>query len=354
MITTITSPTGSGQWMLDPGTVFGALLSMPWVSLILAAIVAVGISASPRWRAPSESRGHLAPASSGAISARYAPEHRSLGIVAIAVIAVFLTENLITRYTLGLDGVVSWWRYAMPVFVAFVGVAILLALVTTRGSMPAERPTVSPRRTWLSFSSRVSLAGAAVALLALTTTTLLAGLASSNIDGGPYVFLEIDVPNEAIDPIRLWFYGWAYGLPVLVCTGALIAVTIAALQRNAARPYLRPETVLAEQRERRDIATGIARITTSGALLALAGAWRFIADAGSLSGLTIEGDASTDSYVAFWRYGEVASVGGWLAPVLEITAFTLLFFVTAQLCAPGSDPEPAVTTDDAAEWEKAQ
>lgn len=354
MITTIASPTERGQWLLDPGEVLGALLSMPWVSLILGAIIAVGISASPRWRTRGESRGHLAPASSGAVFARYSPEHRCLGLVAIAVIAVFLTENLLTRYALDLNDVVSWWRYATPVFTAFAGVAVLLILITTRGSAPAEQPAVSPRRTWLSFSSRISLAGAAVALLALTTTTLLAGLASSNIDGGPYVFLEIDVPNEAIDPIRLWFYGWAYGLPVLICTGALIAATIAALQRNAARPFLRPETILAEQRERRDIATGIARIATSGALLALAGAWRFIADAGSLSGLAIEGDGRNDSYVAFWRYGEVASAGGWLAPVLEITAFVLLFFVTAQLCPPGFDAEPTVATENSADWEKAQ
>lgn len=350
MLTTIASPIDTGQriepgpWLLDPWQLFGALLSMPWVSLIVAAIIAIAVTVSPRWRARSESRARLTPTSSGGVFARYAPEHRVLGLVAISVIVLFVAENLITRYALNLYDVVSWWRYATPVFTAGAGVAVLLSLIVTRGSRPAERPVVSPRRTWLGFSSRIGSAGAAVALLVLTATTVLAGLASSNIDGGPYVFLEIDVPNETIDPIRPWFYGWAYGVPVLICTAALVAVSVAALHANAARPFLRPETVLTEQRERRDIATGVTRLAISSALLALAGAWRFIAEAGSVGGLTIEGDGRSDSYDAVWRYGEIAAVGGWLAPGLEIAAFVLLLLVTAQLCPPGYDVE---RTDDA-------
>ncbi|MGH3689396.1 MAG: hypothetical protein ACRDT7_04495 [Microbacterium sp.] len=354
MLAITASPLEPGSWQLNPWQMFGGLLSMPWVSLILAAIIAVGITVSPRWRARTETRVRLAPPASGAVFARYAPEHRTLGVVAIAVIGFFVAENLITAYALNLYGVVSWWRYALPVFTACVGVAVLLILIATRGSTPPERPVASARRTWLSFTSRLGSAGTAIVLLALTTTTLLAGLASSNIDGGPYVFLEIDVPNQAIDPIRPWFYGWAYGVPVLICTAALIAVTVAALHTNAARSFLRPETVVAEQRERRDIATGIARIATAGALLSLAGAWRFIAEAGSISGLAIEGDGRSDSYEAFWRYGEVAAVGGWLAPVLEITAFVLLLLVTAQLCTPGDDAEPTVAAESPADREAAQ
>ncbi|WP_136041265.1 MULTISPECIES: hypothetical protein [unclassified Microbacterium] len=342
--------------LLDPAQWAGALLSLPFVSLVVAAIIAVGIAVSPRWAARRRSRVRLTPSAAAAVSVRYAPEHVTLGIAAIAVIVIFVAENLVTGYVLGmfgvsLNGVVSWWRYATPVFTASVGVAVLLAMIATRGSTPPERPIVAARRTWLTFSSRVAWVGAALALLALTTITLLAGLASSNLNGGPYVYLEIDVPNETIDPIRPWFYGWAYGIPVLICTVALVAVVVAALHANAARAFLRPETVVAEQRERRDIASGITRLTASAALLALAGALRFIADAGTAAGLTVMGDGRSNTYDVFWRYGELAAIGGRVAPVLEITAFVLLFLVTAHLAhgAESAAPAPRVAESRAAQ-----
>ncbi|WP_282854856.1 hypothetical protein, partial [Microbacterium oxydans] len=126
------------------------------------------------------------------------------------------------------------------------------------------------------------------------------------------------------------------------------------LHASAARPFLRPETVLAEQHERRDIATGITRVATSGALLALAGAWRFIAEAGAVNGVAIEGRGHGAPYEAFWRYGEVAAVGGWLAPAVEIAAFVLLLLVSAQLCPPGHDAEPADAAELSIERETAQ
>lgn len=350
MPVTIASPTVLGPWLNDPAQLLEAVLSMPWVSLFLAAIIAVGIVASPRWRARQESGVRLPSTLSGAVATRHAPEHRTLGAAAIAVIAVFLAENLITGYALNLNGVVSWWRYATPVFTASVGIGVLLALISARGSTRPERPVLSSRRTWLTFSPRIGSVIATSALLTLIATSVAAGMASSRIGDGPYVYLEISIPNESIDPIRPWFYGWAYGIPVLICTAALIAVAVAALHANAARPFLRPETVVAEQRERHDIATGVTRIVASSALLALAGAWRFIAEAGSISGLSIDGDGGSDSYEAFWRYGEIAAVGGWLAPALEITAFVLLLIVTAQLgYVPRTDaPVESVVDEEAA------
>lgn len=318
--------------LLDPGQLVGAALSQPAVSLALAAIIAVGILLAPRGRTRQQARVRLSPSAAGSVVARYAPEHRTLGIAAIAVILIFVTENLLSGYVLNLYDVVSWWRYATPLFAASLGLAVLLLMVVGRGSAPAERPVIpAVRRTWLSFSTRTGCLGAAIAVLALTVTTIGAGLASSNIGDGPYVFLEIAIPNESIDPIRPWFYGWAYGIPVLVCVVALASVSAAALHANAARTFLRPETVVAEQRERRGIASGITRITTAAALLAMAGAWRFIADAGSSTGLTIERDGGSDSYEAVWRYADLAIAGGWAAPVLEIVAFVLLILAATQL-----------------------
>ncbi|WP_223622664.1 hypothetical protein [Microbacterium sp. EST19A] len=329
-----------------------AFFSMPWVSLIVAAIIAVGITVTPAWNARRASRERLVP--TAGLVARYSPEHRTLGITAIVVIVAFVAENLISGYALDLADVVAWWRYPMPMITASVGVGILLAIIATRGSAPVEQPVISARRTWLTFSARTGSVGAGLTLLALSTITILAGLASSNIGDGPYVFLEIEVPNETIDPIRPWFYGWAYGVPVLICTAALIAVTVGALHANASRSFMRPQTVIAEQRQRRAVATGITRISTSAALLTLAGAVRFIADAGSVAGLTIQGDLRSDSYTAYWRYGEVAAVGGAVSPLLEIAAFVLLLLVTAQLYPSGCIAQPSVDAESHAERETAQ
>ena len=319
--------------LTGPIQALGAALSTPLVSLVLAAIVTGAIVIAAGGNARRRSHIRLGAVSADGVPSRYTGERRTLGISAIGVIAAVVAENLITGYALELNGVVSWWHYAAPVFLASVAVGALLVVIIRRGSAARGVPAVSARRTWLTFSSRTGSTGAALSVLALTATTLLAGLASSNIDGGPYVFLEIGIPNESgIDPVRPWFYGWAYGIPVLVCTALLVAVAVAALHANAARTFLRPESVIAEHHERRVIATGITRLTTAGALLALAGAWRFIAEAGVVTELVeMRADGGSDSYEAVWRYAEIAAIGGWLAPLVEILAFVLLLLVTAQL-----------------------
>jgi len=103
------------------------------------------------------------------------------------------------------------------------------------------------------------------------------------------------------------------------------------LHTNATRPFMRPETVTAEREARREVAIGTVRIATAGMLLAPAGAWRFIASAGSTSSLVINGQNEGNSYEVAWRYAELATAAGWLAPVLEIAAFVLLLLVASSL-----------------------
>ncbi|KJQ55214.1 hypothetical protein [Microbacterium sp. SA39] len=316
--------------LIEPGQILGAALSLPLVSLVLAAIITMGMSVAARRSPRHPSQASPAGPANHRVVARHSREHVVLGGSAIAVIVIFLVENLVSGYLLNLNGVVSWWRYATPVFTACVGLASLLAVILFRGTAP-ERPVVpTARRTWLTFSSRLGSSGTGLVVLVLTVTTIAAGLASSSIGDGPHVFLEIGIPNENIDPIRLWFYGWAYGVPVLICVLLLAAVGVSVLHANAARPFLRPETVIAEQYERREIATGITSVAASAALLALAGAWRFIADAGSTTQLIIQGEGRSESYEATWRYAEIAAVGGWLAPALEIAAFVILLLTVSR------------------------
>ncbi|WP_429458933.1 hypothetical protein [Microbacterium sp. ZKA21] len=330
-----------------------AAFSTPVVSLVLAALIAAGVLVFAT--RPSEGpapRDDLSEAVRRSLRRRYGPERRTVMIVSIAVIILFLVEHLVSGYALDLIDEVAWWRYATPLFVASVGIGVVLALILTRGTAPAEAAVLPvARRTWRSFSARPALIGTGILVLVLAVTTVLSGLASTPNSRGWYVWLEIPIANEPdIDPVRPWFYGWAYGLPVLVCLLVLVVVAWAALRANAVRPYLRPETVPAEREARRRVATGIVRITAAAMLLALAGSWRLIAAAGTISSLTIEGQNGGESFEAAWRYAELAVAAGWFAPLLEIAAFVLLLItaVPARRSAPIST-SPAARAVDVAE-----
>lgn len=311
----------------------GAALSLPAVSLLLALILTVGIVTFSKRPNTDRRLAKLSNEAGMAIDARYTPERRALGISALAVIVIFMAENIVRGYFLNMADAVSWWRFALSVFVAFVGLVVLLAVSRFGGTArPAPPAILGARRTWTSFGPRAGLVGAGVALVALLVTTITAGFASSPDRQGRYIYLEIPIPNESIDPVRPWFYGWAYGVPVLACLVALTAVTLVALHHNAVRPFLGSETAGVEQAARSGIAAGAVRLATAGVLLALAGAWRFIASSGSISGLVVQGDTpQTGTYEVAWRYAEFAAIAGGLAPVLEIAGFVLLLLVARQL-----------------------
>lgn len=313
--------------MFDPTQLIGAALSQPPVSFVLALVLAggLGLFAGGRVRGV----GLLPAAEPRSVRARYVPERRAVGVVAVMMIALFFADYVLRGYILTGADQLHWWRFATPIACAAIGAGVVLALIVIRGTAPAEAAVVSvERRSWGSFSPRFALIGVGVIALILTATTVSAGIASSPNGRGQYTWLIIPIPNEGtIDPIRLPFYGWTYGVPVLVSLGALLAVAWFALDRNAAPPYLRADTVVVERSARREIARNVTRVTAAAMLLTLAGAWRFIARAGSGSQLTVMGQNDDNPYDATWRYAEFAVAAGWGAPLLEIVGFTLLLLV---------------------------
>ncbi|MEV7694078.1 hypothetical protein AB0N73_12210 [Microbacterium sp. NPDC089189] len=302
----------------DPLHLIWGVLSFPPISLLVALLITGGILIVAS-RPGRVGRPPLLPS-------HYAPERRTLGAVAAGVIVLFLVEFVLRGYVFAGPGPVHWWRFAVPLAAAAVGLCIALGVIATRGTTAPDAPFISAtRRHWRSFSSRAALSVTAVVALALIATTVAAGLASSTDGEGQHTWLVIPIPNEAaIDPIRLPFYGWIYGIPVLTALAALGAVAWATLDRNAARPFRRSETVAAERAARRVTATDVTRIVTAAMLLALAAAWRLIATAGSGSSLTVMGEDGDTSYDAAWRYAELAVAAGWFVPVLSVTAFVLL------------------------------
>lgn len=328
----------------------GAVFSTPLISLVLAMIAVGGYVAFSR--PPRPALTVLSGAAGRSVNKRYAPERHALAIAALAVAAVFAAEDIVRGSGLVGDGAVPWWRFAIPVVSSTLAIGFLVVVIMLRGSGPAEAPVVTgARRTWTSFGPRVGLILWGVVFLLLVATTIGAGLTSAADDRGQYRWLEIPIPNEAaVDPIRLGYYGWAFGLPVLIAVAALLVTTAIALRRNAARPFIRPETVAAERGLRADVASGAVAVSTAGMLLAMAGAWRLIARAGSPAQLWIQGRNGGEPYEAAWRYAELATVVGWGAPVLELIAFGLLFVVTARLGRkrPSSPDEHRAELADAA------
>ena len=308
-----------------------AAFSLPLFSLIVAVLLVAGGLLLPGLRhrlTGAAARGTTLPA----VAERHRPERLAVGIGAIVVLVVYAAENIVRGYLLDLVDVVEWWQYATPLFAAFVCLTVVLALIWTTGSHRPDQPVLpTSRRTWLSFAPRGGLVGGAVACLALLVTTLAAGLASSADDRGRFIYLEIPVPNTQLEPLRPWFYGWAYGVPVLLCLAAVALVTWSALRQNAHRPYLRPETVAAERSMRSRVASGVVAIATAATLLALGGAFRFIGRYGSMSQLTVGSNAESTTYDMVWQYAEFASAARWLAPGLEILAFALLLVAALRM-----------------------
>lgn len=316
--------------------VIALALEAPLASLVIAgALVAVGI---PIARRSGRARRRGDWATEPPVARRHLPERRALGIGALAVVAAYVVEYVVRGHLLNLADVVEWWQYATPVSAAALALAAVAAMIASRGTTPPERAVLSATpRTWTTFGPRAGIVGAALSLGALLVTTLGAGAASSADERGRYIHLEIRVPNTTIDPVRPWFYGWDFGVPVLVALAVLVVVTWAALRGNAIRPFLRPETADAERHARDEVAAGILGIAAAGSLLALGGAWRFIARGGSISRLGIEGDGM---YETTWRYAEMAIVAGWLAPAIEVIGFALLLLVAVRLrrTAPRTSP----------------
>ncbi|KJL30067.1 hypothetical protein [Microbacterium oxydans] len=326
--------TRSGATSLSLSELMGAAFWTPLFSLLLAVVVC-GFLLIALSR-PGRAERRAAPLSDGAamsVRARYRPAQRTLGIVAIVVTVLFIAEHLIRGYVLDVAAVVAWWRVAAVLWFALLGLGVVLGMILRRRTASSEQPVVpAARRTWTTFGPRRGLLLAGAVALILLVTTVVAGLASSPDREGQYAGLDIPIPNKPeIDPIRVPFFGWAYGVPVIIGLTALALVTWAVLHVNAARPYIRPETVAAERLLRREIAGDAVGIMIAGMLLATASAWRFVARAGSVSSLEIMGENDGSPYDATWRYAEAALAAGWAAPILEISAFVLLMLVASRL-----------------------
>ena len=312
------------------GDALAVFFSIPVTSLVIALFLALVCEV---WASRAAyGRDTVVPISAQSIRslrAKYRSAHALLAAVGIVIIVWFVGEVVVRGYLVVVPEELSWVRFVAPITGATLGLGIVLLQIVVSGSEAPEEPgTLVPRRTWASFSDPRDLIGAVCVALVLLTTTIAAGMAASADRWGVSNSVELPVPNLAmVDPIRLPFFGWAYGIPVLVSAGILLLVVAALLQKNASRSFIRPETVMAERIARRQVARGGVRIATAALLLALAASWRVIAGAGSVSSLEISGENDGRPYEVIWRFAEFATAAGWGAPIAEVVALTLLLLV---------------------------
>lgn len=324
--------------------IFGWALSVPLFSLILAVFVIGAFVLLARLKNAGGQSGSRSD-SAVAIPAEYEVERRTLGIGAIAVIGMFAVEFVVRGFLLNFSDTVDWWRYATPLLTAVLILAVVLFHIVSRRTVAPARPVVaSARRTWLSFGPRAGIIGAGALVAAFVATTLAAGAASSPDDRGRYIYIELVAANTTIDPLRFWFYGWAYGIPVIICVGALAMMAWLTLRANALRPFRMPENTGMERRTRGQIAAGITSISSAAMLLALGGAFRLISNARGPWGLTIDGDPRSEPYKMTWHYANLAAAAGWLAPLLEVAAFVLLLISARRLLRAHPRRQPSENT----------
>lgn len=309
----------------------GLLWSTPLFSLMLAVIIAPVVIAFTRSRVRRTATVEAPPA---VVLARYAPEGRMIAAWGAVMILVLAASTAIIDYAV-VGQAIRWWRFTPGLAAATLGLAIVIGLIVTWGTRPPEIPALSPvRRHWASFSSRTAMTVTVVVAVLLVATTVFGGLTSEMDSDGNWRWLALPIVNEpGIDPIRMNYYGWTFGVPVLVALTAALGLAWVALDRSAARPFLRPDTVDAERQLRRQTASGIHTLVVAAMLFALAGAWRIIAEVGAVRELVIGGDAG-GPYEVTWRHADLAAGLAVAAPVLEVVAFVLLINVAVNRILP--------------------
>lgn len=191
-----------------------------------------------------------------------------LGVVGW-VLPLVLSYSMVGRF--------RWWPEVLPVAAGVV--AVLVAGRGVPAPAAADRPVLDLRRRGpLTFTRGVEAWAAAGTAVVLALTVLGAGLLSSRDDDGRYASITIPVGDATASTE---FFGWYYGLPVVLAAAVLVVVTLAGLHRIARAPRTDADRV-GDDLRRRDRSSAVLRSATAALLLTLGSAWQLVASASSL------------------------------------------------------------------------
>lgn len=212
---------------------------------------------------------------------------------------------------------ILWWVFALPLGIAAVGTLAVAVTAPRRSGRTGDPALVGIRRTWLSFTDRIPLAAAAIAGVLILVVTLICGAASSPDQYGRYVFIVFGDGAAAAT-----FYGWMFGVPVLIGLLLLIAATWAALSQIATPAFSSPLAAQNEIASRRTISNAVIYLTGSVLAMTLGGILMLIGAAGSGSaGVGIPGVGDFQWSPGFSSFAGFFTWSGWF---LRVASFVML------------------------------
>ncbi|WP_419818626.1 hypothetical protein [Glaciibacter flavus] len=213
---------------------------------------------------------------------------------------------------------VVWWKFASPIAGAFLGL-VPMVVVIARTPPLVEVPVLPMTpRSWSSFTDPRAVRRIVIVLIGLIVVSIVAGIASRPDDTGLYSLLPFEGGSAT-------FYGWAFGLPVMIAAVLLTGLCFVGLVVDARRPFCRPAAVAAETAERRTTSAALLRPTLGALMLSLGGALSLVGDAGMARGGY--GIPGVGTFTWSPGYASLAPAILWTGWLMEVVAIAVLVFV---------------------------
>lgn len=248
---------------------------------------------------------------------------RALPLIRItsgAVIAIWIVDVAVQTLWVRFPTML-WWSLALPLAITAAGVLAVAFSVPRRARRTGEPTLVGIRRTWLSFTDRLPLTLTGIAGALILVVTLICGAVSSPDEYGRYVFINFGDAGVAT------FYGWMFGVPVLIGLLLLITASLTALSRIATPPFSSPLAAQNETISRRTVSNAVVYLTGSVLALTLGGILKMIGGAGSGSvGVRIPGVGDFVWSPGYSSFAEFFTWSGWF---LNVASFVMLIILVA-------------------------
>lgn len=238
-----------------------------------------------------------------------------LRITAGVVILVWIVDVLVKMLWVRSPDI-PWWTFAAPLIVAAAGILVGQFGTPRRPQRSGTPAFVAIPRTWRSFVDPRIMAVAITAASLIVVMTLICGTLSSPDEYGRYVYLKFG------DAGTTTFYGWAFGVPVLMGVAFLLVVARLSLTRTASPPFINPATVPDETRSRRTASNAVAYLVTSVLVLTLGAVLGMVGAAGSgAAGVGIPG---VGTFMWSPGYSSFAGFFTWVGWALRVAALATL------------------------------
>lgn len=207
--------------------------------------------------------------------------------------------------------VFAWWPFIVPFVGGVLGVCLVgLPSSGERALRTAAGVTVDHRRrSWLAFVSPVAASTGIAVFVVMVVTVLAAGAMSSPDDSGRFTQFTMPVGDGTAGTL---FFGWYFGVPVLVGTMILAGTTWFWLSHGARTP-IAAQGRFSDEFLRRQRASALLRIATAATCVVIGEAWALIARAAQLT-ITIPGTGAgvIEFGTSFAAIGSILAVAAYM------------------------------------------